>query len=61
MSRRKSGTRAARPLEVQWTDRALTDLRAIGDYIAKDSPAAEVLTVFEGHRLFPRNIAPEDD
>ena len=91
-----------------WTDRALTDLEAIGDYIARDNPSAaerwiaqlmavaesaaqiplaarrvpelgrddvreifkrtyrivyrvtdkrvEVLTVFEGHRLFPDDV-----
>jgi toxin ParE1/3/4 len=112
VSRRKSGPGRARPLEIQWTDRALNDLRAIGDYIARDSPAAaerwvgtliaaveaaaatplagrivpelrrddvrevfrktyrlvyrvrertlEVLSVFEGHRQFPRDAVPED-
>ena len=95
-------------LQVFWTDRASTDLEAIGDYIAKDNPAAaarwvdilidvtekaalaplvgrrvpevgrddvretylrryrivyrvtarrlEVLTIFEGHRLFPGDL-----
>jgi addiction module RelE/StbE family toxin len=112
VSRRKPGTKKAEPFEVRWTERALRDLRDIGDYISKDSPAAaerwvetllaaveaaaatpmagrivpelrrddvrevlrktyrlvysvrgqtlEVLTVFEGHRLFPRDIAPDE-
>ncbi|WP_224240635.1 type II toxin-antitoxin system RelE/ParE family toxin [Hyalangium gracile] len=112
MSRRKSGSVTTRPLEVRWTERALKDLRAIGDYIARDSPEAaerwvatllaaaeaaaatpmagrrvpelrrddvrevfrksyrivyrlrehtlEVLTVFEGHRLFRRDTVPEE-
>ncbi|MCZ7680564.1 MAG: type II toxin-antitoxin system RelE/ParE family toxin [Sandaracinaceae bacterium] len=94
-----------------WTERALRDLEAIGDYIAADDPAAaarwvgkllkvaeragkaplagrrvpeigrddirelflrtyrvvyrvrerrvEVLTIFEGHRLMPRDLADE--
>jgi plasmid stabilization system protein ParE len=99
--------------DVVWTDRALKDLRAIGDYIAGDDPVAaerwvgsliataesaaatplagrvvpelrrdevrevfrrayrivyrvreqtiEILTVFEGHRRFPRGLLAEDE
>jgi len=103
---------ARRPLDIQWSDRAKDDLAAIGDYIAKDNPAAamrwvdrliadveraaevplagrivpeysdrhdirevlrrryrivyrvredaiEVLTIFEGHRLFPDGVVPD--
>ena len=97
-----------RQLAVVWTDRALSDLEAIGDYIGRDNPVAaqgwvmklitsaaraavaplagrrvpelgrddvrevflrgyrvvyrvtpkklEVLTVFEGHRLLPKDV-----
>lgn len=97
-----------RQVAVVWTDRALSDLEAIGDYIGRDNPVAaqdwvmklitsaaraaraplagrrvpelgrddvrevllrgyrvvyrvtpkklEVLTVFEGHRLLPRDV-----
>jgi toxin ParE1/3/4 len=105
----------ARPSQrIYWTSRALSDLEAIGDYIARDNPAAaerwvmrliavaenaaitplagrrvpelgrddvretslrtyrivyrvtgeqfEILTVFEGHRLFPDDVAlPEGE
>ena len=103
------GGEAARP-RVLWTDRALADLEAIADYIARDDPVAaagwidqlldsavkaarvplagrrvpeigrddvrevfrrsyrvvyrvgpdriEVLTFFEGHNLFPEDVAP---
>lgn len=39
---RTSRTRSARPhsFRIVWTDRALDDLRTIGDYIARDNPAA---------------------
>lgn len=98
-------------LPIVWTRRALADLEAIGDFIARDKPLAaarwlerltaaaeraaegpmigrrvpelgrddlrevlarryrlvyrvtrerlEVLTIFEGHRLFPRDLADE--
>jgi plasmid stabilization system protein ParE len=110
--RPKRPPRAPPSLPIFWTDRALTDLEAIGDYIARDNPAAaerwvmklvataeqaasapragrrvpelaredvrevllrryrivyrlgehrlEILTVFEGHRLFPAEVAEED-
>jgi toxin ParE1/3/4 len=100
--------RASSALSVFWTDRALSDLEAIGDYIARDNAVAaerwvmklcavaegvamaplagrrvpelgredvretflrtyrivyrvaeerlEILTVFEGHRLFPDDV-----
>jgi addiction module RelE/StbE family toxin len=100
-------------LSIEWTERAVADLRAIDDYIAADTPAAAerwivriiakaeaaarfpmagrvvpekgrpdirevflrtyrivyrvrddgmvVLTVFEGHRLFPPGAAEADD
>ena len=99
---------SCKPLAVLWTERALSDLEAIGDFNAADNPAAaerwvgvlmataeraartpmagrrvpelgcddvcevlkrtyrivyrvridrmEVLTVFEGHHLFPRDV-----
>jgi toxin ParE1/3/4 len=40
MSRHKPGPRPARPRKIVWTARAREDLRAIGDFIAEDSPAA---------------------
>ena len=98
---------------VFWTERALSDLEAIGDYIARDNEATaerwvarlvvaaekaamapragrrvpelarddvrevllhtyrivyliaelrlEILTVFEGHRLFPGDVEPQGD
>jgi toxin ParE1/3/4 len=101
-----------RALRITWTDRALRDLRDIGDFIAHDKPEAaerwvgtlveavesvaalphsgrvvaelgredirevvrrsyrivyrvhgrtlEVLTIFEGHRLLPRKVLPDD-
>ncbi len=104
-TKRRSRKRLSRALTVVWTERALTDLEAIGDFIAMDNPVAaekwvgvlmataeqaarapmsgrrvpelgrndvrevfkrtyrivyrvqkervEILTVFEGHRLFP--------
>jgi toxin ParE1/3/4 len=104
--------RARRPLPVLWTDRALADLEAIRDYIARDNPSAaarwvmrlcqtaekvgtaplagrrvpefarddvrelllrsyrivyhlserqvEILTVFEGHRLYPAGVEPDE-
>jgi plasmid stabilization system protein ParE len=108
--KRRAGQRRARPLRpICWTDRALADLEGIGDYIARDDPAAaarwvtrlvaaaenvgraplagrrvpelsrhdvresflrsyrivyrlreervEILTVFEGHHLFPTDLA----
>ena len=118
MSRAPAGPKRARarprrprlPLAIFWTDRALRDLEAIRDFIARDSiPAADrwvarliaaaaqaataplaarqvpeigrsdvrelllrsyrivyrvsgdhidVLTVFEGHRLFPTDVEP---
>jgi plasmid stabilization system protein ParE len=105
--------RARRLLPVVWTDRALSDLEAIGDYIASDDLGAaqcwvmrliavaaraaaapqagrrvpelgrddirevflrsyrvvyrvtakrlEVVTVFEGHRLFPHDLDPASE
>lgn len=110
-TKRRPRKRSGKPLVVVWTDRALSDLEAIGDFIAADNPAAaerwfgvlmataeraagtpmagrrvpelgrddvrevlkrtyrivyrvrddhmEVLTVFEGHRLFPRDVGRE--
>ncbi len=107
-TKRRPRKRSTKQLAVVWTDRALSDLEAIGDFIAADGPVAaarwlgvlmasaeraagtpmagrrvpeigrddirevlkrsyrivyrvrgdrlEVLTVFEGHRLFPRDI-----
>ncbi len=104
------GTRRRRALPISWTDRALSDLDNIGDYITRESEAAAhrgvnrlvaaaeqaapaplagrrvpelgrddireillptyrivylvtnerlvVLTLFEGHRLFPSDIHP---
>lgn len=104
--------RRSRARPVVWTDRALLDLEAIGDFIAADNPRAaerwvealmataeraaampmagrrvpelgrddvrevlkrtyrivyrvtneriEILTVFEGHRLFPRDVGRDD-
>ena len=114
-SGRKGRRRAKprKPLAVVWTERALSDLEAIGDFIAVDNPVAaerwvgvlmaaaqraavapragrrvpelgrddvrevlkrtyrivyrvkrgsvQVLPVFEGHRLFPKNVGREDD
>lgn len=113
MTTKRSGRKqGGRSLRVVWTARALSDLEAIGDFIAMDNPTAakrwvgelmataehaastplagrrvpelaredvreiikrtyrvvyrvkadriEVLTVFEGHRLFPRDIDPEN-
>ena len=36
----KRRTSSAEPRELVWTDRALADLEAIGDYIARDKPLA---------------------
>ena len=107
-SRRSPLKRSTKPLAIVWADRALSDLEAIGDFIAADNPVAaarwvgvlvataqraagapmagrrvpelgrddirevfkrtyrvvyrvrtdriEVLTVFEGHRLFPKGV-----
>lgn len=114
-TRRRSASReqVGGAFAVFWTDRALSDLEAIGDYIARDDARAaerwieqllatavrasrnplagrlvpevgrnevrevfkrtyrivyrvsrdriEVLTVFEGHRLFPGDAAVPDD
>ena len=38
--RRRPRERPRKTLAVVWTDRALTDLEAIGDFIAADNPAA---------------------
>ena len=103
--------RLRRRQPIFWTERALSDLEAIADFIANGNPAAaqdwtaklitvagkiaatplagrrvpefsrddlreilvrsyrivyrvaatrcEILTVFEGHRLFPRDVAPD--
>ena len=110
-ARYRSRSKSGRRFSVVWTDRALSDLEAIGDYIAADNPRAaarsvgllmaaaeraalvpmagrrvpelgrddvrevfkrtyrivyrvtsdriEILTVFEGHRLFPRDVGRE--
>jgi plasmid stabilization system protein ParE len=110
-AKRRPRKRSGKPLAVLWTDRALSDLEAIGDFIAADNPAAaerwvgvlmataeraartpragrrvpelgrddlrevlkrsyrivyrvrdehmEILTVLEGHRLFPRDVGGE--
>jgi plasmid stabilization system protein ParE len=110
-TRRRPRKKPGKPLTVVWTDRALSDLQAIGDFIAADNPTAaerwvdvlmaaaglasgaplarrrvpelgrddirevfkhtyrivyrvrddrmEVLTVFEGHRLFPPDVGRE--
>ena len=107
-TKRRPRKRSTKQLAVVWTDRALSDLEAIGDFIAADDPVSaarwvgvlmasaeraagtpvagrrvpeigrddirevlkrsyrivhrvrgdrlEVLTVFEGHRLFPPDI-----
>ena len=112
MTRPRRGKGTA-PLAIEWTERAVADLRAIDDYIAADNPAAAarwasrliakaeaaarlpmtgrvvpekgrtdirevflrtyrivyrvrvgsilVLTVFEGHRLFPPGAADAGD
>lgn len=111
-ARRPRPPRPRRPLAVVWTNRAIADLEAIGDFIASDNPPAasrwvgdlmataeraagapmagrqvpelgrenlrevfkrtyrmvyrvatghiEILTVFEGHRRFPRDVGRED-
>lgn len=108
MTKRRSRKRSKQLFAVVWTDRALSDLEAIGDFIAAHNPIAaerwvrvlmaaaervadmpmvgrrvpeigrddireilkhtyrviyrvrggrlEILTVFEGHRLFPRDV-----
>lgn len=110
-AKRRAHKGSRKPRNLVWTDRALSDLEAIGDFIAADNPAAaerwvgvllntaertadvpmagrrvpelgrddvrevikrtyrivyrvlrdrvEVLTVFEGHRLFPRDLDDE--
>jgi toxin ParE1/3/4 len=107
-TRRPRARKSDTPRAIFWTNRALDDLEAIGDYIARDDPAAAerwiglliagveraagaplsgrrvpeigrddvrevferayrivyrveekrivVLTLFEGHRLFPRGV-----
>jgi len=107
-TKRRPRKRSTKQLSVVWTDRALSDLEAIGDFITADDPVSaarwlgvlmataeraagapmagrrvpeigrddirevlkrsyrivyrvvgdrlEVLTVFEGHRLFPRDV-----
>ncbi|MBN8611736.1 MAG: type II toxin-antitoxin system RelE/ParE family toxin [Deltaproteobacteria bacterium] len=40
MSRRRTLSPEATPVEVQWTPRARNDLVRIGDYIAEESPGA---------------------
>lgn len=55
---RKLRVRPSKP--IHWTDRALSDLEAIGEYIARDSPAAaarwvtRLMTVAENVALAPR-------
>ena len=108
---RRPRKRSGKSLTVAWTDRALSDLETIGDFIAADNPAAaerwvgmlmataeraagapmagrrvpelgrddvrevfkrtyrivyrvqddqlEILTVFEGHRVFPHDVGRE--
>jgi len=107
-TKRRPRKRSAKRFAVAWTDRAVSDLEAIGDFIADDNPVAaerwvrvliaaaegaaampmagrrvpelgrddirevlkrtyrvvyrvrgdrvEVLAIFEGHRLFPRDV-----
>ena len=111
MSKRRGGSKGAP--SIQWTERALSDLRAIDEYISADDPVAAerwvgrliakiedaarlpwagrvvpekgrsdirevflrtyrivyrvregsilVLTIFEGHRLFPRGAVEAGD
>ena len=62
-SRRSSG----RPLGIDWTIRARDDLKAIGDYIARDNPAAadrwvsKLLTAVERTSAMPLSgrVVPE--